>query len=100
VDERSRPSPEAARARAAALAAGDVARVTDLLHVDFRWTSHTGEYFDRAAYIECNTGRRTVWQQQDLGDPDIAVVGDAAVLRTVVLDTIATAAGSETSACR
>lgn len=87
---------EAASARAAALAAGDAARLTDLLHVDFRWTSHTGEDFDRAAYIESNTGGRTVWHKQDLGDPDVAVVGDAAVLRTVVVDTIDTATGSET----
>lgn len=87
---------EAASARAAALAAGDAARLTDLLHVDFQWTSHTGEDFDRAAYVESNAGGRTVWHKQDLGDPTIAVVGDAAVLRTVVVDTIATTSGSET----
>lgn len=87
---------EAALARAAALAAGDAAALTDLLHVDFRWTSHTGEGFDRAAYVDSNTGGRTAWRSQDLGDPDVAVVGDAAVLRTVVVDTIDTATGSET----
>jgi hypothetical protein len=86
----------AAAARAVALASGDAARLTELLHIDFRWTSHTGEDFDRAAYIEANTGGRTVWQKQDLGDPDVAVVGDAAVLRTVVIDTIDAATGSET----
>ncbi len=37
---------EAASARAAALAAGDAARLTDLLDVDFRWTSHIGEDLD------------------------------------------------------
>ena len=87
---------ETAIARAAALAAGDEARLDELLHADFRWTSHTGEDLDRAAYIESNTGGRTVWQKQCLGDPTVVVVGDAAVLRTVVTDTIDTAIGSQT----
>ncbi len=86
---------EAAAARVAALAAGDAAHLTDLLHDDFRWTSHTGEDLDRAAYVESNAGGRTVWLKQDLGDPHVVVVGDAAVLRTVVTDTIDTATGSE-----
>lgn len=87
---------QAAIARAAALAAGDAAGLTDLLHVEFRWTSHTGEDFDRAAYIDSNTGGGTVWKMQDLGDPSIIVAGDAAVLRTVVTDIIDTPAGPQT----
>jgi len=65
VHARSRPAPGGASARAAALAAGDAARLDDLLHVDFRWTSHTGEDFDRAAYIKSDTGGGTQWLEQD-----------------------------------
>ena len=87
---------QAARARAAALGAGDASRLGELLHDDFRWTAHTGESFDRASYVESNTGGRTRWRGQDLGDAAVLVVGDAAVLRTVVTDTIERADGSET----
>jgi ketosteroid isomerase-like protein len=86
----------AAQARAEALAAGDVSRLAALLHPDFRWTSHVGQQFDRAAYIESNTDGGTVWRGQDLGDPEVLVVGRVAVLRTVVTDTIETVAGPET----
>ena len=87
---------EAARDRAAALAAADPTRLRDLLHADFRWTSHTGQVFDRDAYLEANTGGSTRWRQQDLGDPEVVVVGSAAVLRTVVTDVVETAAGLAT----
>ena len=86
----------AAQARAAALAAGDASRLDELLHEDFRWTAHTGESFDRASYLEANTGGRTNWRGQDLGDPEVVIVGDAAVLRTVVTDTIDRADDIET----
>ena len=86
----------AARARAAALAAGDASRLGDLLHPDFRWTAHTGEQFDRASYLESNTGGRTTWRQQDLGEPEVLAVAGTAVLRTVVTDTIETVTGPET----
>ena len=79
---------QAAQARAAALAAGDAGRLRELLHEEFRWTAHTGENFDRASYLKSNTGGRTSWRGQDLGDADVVVVGAAAVLRTVVTDTI------------
>lgn len=85
----------AAQARAEALAAGDATTLTELLHADFRWTSHTGGDFDRAAYIEANTGGRTTWRRQDLGEPEVLVVAGAAVLRTVVTDIIATGSGPE-----
>jgi Domain of unknown function (DUF4440) len=86
----------AARARADALAAGDARSLNELLHPDFRWTSHTGEQFDRAAYIDLNTGGQTSWQQQNIGEPEVIVVADAAVLRTTVTDLIDTVAGPET----
>ena len=85
----------AARARAAALADGDAARLGELLHPDFRWTAHTGEQFDRRAYLESNTSGRTTWRQQDLGEPEVLTVAGTAVLRTVVTDTIDTVAGPE-----
>ena len=67
----------AARARAAALASGDRTRLATLLHPEFRWTSHTGEVFDKGGYLAANTGGGTSWRRQDLGDPDVAVVADA-----------------------
>ena len=75
---------------------GDASSLGELLHAEFRWTSHTGESFDRASYLESNAGGRTRWRGQDLGDAEVLVVGDAAVLRTVVTDTIDRADGTET----
>lgn len=86
---------EVAEARAAALAAGDAARLEDLLHVDFRWTSHTGEQFDRDSYIDSNTAGTTVWRSQTLDDPEVVVAGTAAVLHCVVADEIHTANGPQ-----
>jgi ketosteroid isomerase-like protein len=77
-----------ARDRAAALVAGDAQRLGELLDANFHWTSHTGEQFDRDTYLDANTGGRTAWRNQDLGEPDVIVFGDAAVLVTVVTDTI------------
>lgn len=78
----------AARARAAALAAGDADRLASLLHPHFRWTSHLGRIFDRAQYVEANTGAGTVWRAQTLEDPEVVVVGDTGVLRAVVDDDV------------
>ena len=52
--------------------------------------------FDRASYLESNTGGRTTWRQQDLGEPEVLAVAGTAVLRTVVTDTIETVTGPET----
>jgi ketosteroid isomerase-like protein len=84
---------EAARARAAALAGADADALTRLLHEDFRWTSHTGELFDRDSYMAANTGTTTRWSSQGLGNPEILVVGDTAVLRALVTDEIRDASG-------
>lgn len=81
---------EAARARAEAMRAGDPQALTGLLHHDFRWTSHTGEQFDRASYVHANTGGGTSWRGQDLGDPEILLAERTAVLRTVVVDEVGT----------
>lgn len=72
---------EASEARAAALAAGDAARLEALLHVDFRWTSHTGERFDRDSYIDSNTAGTTVWRSQTLDDSEV-VAGSSRPLET------------------
>lgn len=85
----------AATERAVALASGDAVALAELLHPRFSWTSHRGEAFDRSAYLDNNTGGRTVWDRQELGDPEVVVVGDVAVLRAVVTDVVAGDAGSE-----
>jgi hypothetical protein len=86
----------AASARAAALTDGDASRLRELLHPDFRWTSHQGQTFDLDAYVEANTGGTTVWRGQTLTEAEVIVVDDVAVLRCTVEDTIDGADGSET----
>jgi hypothetical protein len=78
----------AAEDRAAALAAGDAVRLRELLHVQFRWTTHLGETVDRDEYIRRNTQGHTVWRSQELSDVTVLVVGDTAVLQAVVADTV------------
>lgn len=74
--------------RAAALAAGDGEVLRELLHEDFRWTTHVGQVFDRDKYIHRNTEGVTVWRSQTLGTTEIAIVGDTAVLLTVLTDVV------------
>lgn len=71
----------AARQRAAALAAHDHDRLRELLHPDFRWTSHTGERFDRDAYLRSNTRGSNRWSGQQVVDAEVLVHGETAVLR-------------------
>ena len=78
----------AADDRARALGTGDAERLRELLHDQFRWTTHVGETFDRAEYIRRNTQGHTVWHSQVLGNPEVVVVGDAAVLRAEVTDEV------------
>jgi hypothetical protein len=78
----------AALRRADALARGDAAALAELLHVRFGWISHRGEVLDRAAYLAANAGVQNRWYAQDLVDPSVDVVGDVAVLRCVVVDTV------------
>ena len=78
-----------ARARAEALASADASTLLRLLHPAFAWTAHTGQTYDREAYVGRNTDGTTVWRRQDLGDPTVVVVGDTAVLRTTVVDEVA-----------
>ncbi|PKH40983.1 conserved hypothetical protein [Nocardioides alpinus] len=83
----------AAEARAAALADGDAARLLELLHPDFCWTTHTGQVFDRTDYVRRNTEGVTVWRSQALVDPRVRVVGDTAVLLAEVADVVLGADG-------
>lgn len=78
----------AAEARAEALARGDAAHLSSLLHTDFRWTSHTGDSFDRDDYVRRNTSGAVAWQSQQLCDIEVIVVPGAAVLRAEVVDTV------------
>ena len=78
----------AALARAAALADGDGARLTALLHEHFRWTTHVGETYTREEYVRRNTDGHTVWHSQTMRDVDVVVVGDTAVLRAEVVDVV------------
>jgi ketosteroid isomerase-like protein len=79
----------AAQARAEALTRADGPALEALLHPTFAWTTHTGQMFDRDAYVRRNTDGTTVWHRQHLGDPTVVVVGDTAVLRTTVTDEVA-----------
>jgi hypothetical protein len=78
----------AADDRARALAAGDAERLRELLHDQFRWTTHAGETFDRSEYIRRNTEGHTVWRAQVMSSPEVVVVGDTAVLRAEVTDEV------------
>ena len=89
----------AARARAAALAAGNAAALRALLHPRFGWVSHRGDVFDRDHYVAANTAPGGVrWRAQRLEQAQVHVVGDAAVLRCAVTDVVAGADGGEVGA--
>ncbi len=75
---------EAAEARARALAHGDADRLAQLLHEQFRWTSHAGETYGREDYIARNTAGPVRWRSQELRDVEVTVVGDTAVLHAEV----------------
>jgi hypothetical protein len=70
-----------------------------LLHPGFGWVSHRGEVFDRDGYVAANTAPgRLRWRAQRLEDPQVRVVGDAAVLRCTVTDVVTGAGGAEVRA--
>jgi ketosteroid isomerase-like protein len=76
----------AVQRRADALASGQVEALAAVLHPSFRWTSHRGEVFDRAAYLASNTSGRLRWRQQLLDDTAFVLVGDVGVVTCVVTD--------------
>ena len=77
-----------AQQRADALATGNRALLTELLHADFRWTSHVGEQLDRSAYLDSNLGGDNRWSGQELADIEVVIQDDTAVLRCVALDIV------------
>lgn len=51
--------------------------------------THVGQVFDRDEYIRRNTAGVTEWRSQTLGPTDMSIVGEVAVLLTVVTDVVA-----------
>ncbi len=79
---------EAVQRRAAALAQADADVLRELLHRNFRWTSHSGQRFDRRTYIGNNTGGAVVWRQQTMTDVDVVISNDTAVVVATVTDEV------------
>jgi Domain of unknown function (DUF4440) len=79
---------QAARRRAAALAAGDEAALRLLMHPGLRWTTFRGEVLGYEEYIAGNTRGELRWRSQRLSDVAVTVVGDAAVLTAAVTDEV------------
>jgi len=87
LGDRTEEVVEAARQRAAALAAGDRERLGALLHPHFRWISHAGESFDHDSYLESNTRPdATRWTAQEMNDVQVVLHDRTAVLRCLVVD--------------
>jgi hypothetical protein len=89
IDESAGAVVAAARARSAALVAGDRERLAALLHPRLRWTTHRGVVLDRERYLAGNVGGGLVWLEQTLHDIDIQTVENAvAVLTALVVDVV------------
>jgi len=89
LDEAANEVVAAARARSAALVAGDRQRLAALLHPRLRWTTYQGVVLDREQYLAGNGGGGLVWVEQMLQDVEVQVVGDAvAVLTALVVDVV------------
>jgi hypothetical protein len=86
---------EAARLRAAALAAGDAHELREMLHPQFRWVSHTGERFDRESYVRSNAGGTNRWARQELSEIKVVAHPHTAVLRCQVMDAVDRGEGVE-----
>jgi alpha-D-ribose 1-methylphosphonate 5-triphosphate diphosphatase PhnM len=83
----------AVHSRARALAQQDDSALRQLLHPAFVWTSHTGDVFDRDAYIRANTRGPTRWHGQRFEDPVVIVVGCTAVMCCMAIDDVDTGGG-------
>ena len=70
------------------MAGKDEAELRRLLHPQFGWISHKGDWFDLESYLDSNRRGSNRWHGQELRDPTVRVVGDTAVLRCVVVDTV------------
>jgi hypothetical protein len=95
IDEVAQAVVAAARARSAALVAGDRRRLAALLHPRLRWTTYQGVVLDREDYLAGNVGGGLVWIEQTLQDID--VIGNAvAVLTPLVVDVVSRDGAQET----
>ena len=83
----------AAWQRAEAMADKDETRLRELLHPDFGWISHKGDWFDLESYLESNRRGSNTWHRQELRDAETRVVGDTGVLRCIVVDTVDVGSG-------
>ena len=79
---------DAVARRSRALTTRDPQALTGLLHPLFRWTSYRGQRFDRASYVDANTGGSLRWISQRVESADVAVDGDAAVVTGTVVDEV------------
>jgi hypothetical protein len=86
---------EAARLRAAALAAGDPQELLRLLHPQFRWVSHTGERFDRESYVRSSTEASARLDRQELSEVAVVAHERTVVLRCQVVGTVDRGTGVE-----
>jgi ketosteroid isomerase-like protein len=73
---------EAARARSAALVAGDKGALAALHHEQFRFTTPRGEVKDRDAFL----ASPLVWRSQRLAQAHVTIVGDTAILTATAHD--------------
>ena len=71
-----------------AMVAKDGTRLRELLHLRFSWKSHKGEWFDFDTYLQSNQCGQNAWFGQELRDPQVQVVGNTAVLRSVFEDRV------------
>jgi len=78
----------AAWRRAEAMAGKDETRLRELLHPDFVWISHKGDWFDLESYLDSNRRGSNKWHRQQLRNAEVRVVGDTGVLRCVVVDSV------------
>jgi ketosteroid isomerase-like protein len=83
----------AAWQRAEAMADNDETRLRELLHPDFGWISHKGDWFDLKSYLESNQRGSNTWHRQELRDAEVRVVGDTGVVRCIVVDTVDVGSG-------
>jgi hypothetical protein len=84
---------DAALARADALRRRDGEELRRLLHPQFRWISHKGDHFDRDTYLESNVEGKNTWHAQILEEPEITILGTAAVLTCMVKDDVSNGDG-------
>ena len=78
----------AARQRADAMAGNDEVRLRELLHPDFGWISHKGDWFDLESYLDSNLRGGKRWHRQELRDAEVRVAGGTGVLRCIVVDSV------------